>query len=418
MNDHQTDDVAQWLGRLSEIEPGPGIEDRALERARNALAGAASCAAGEPAGTVARRVWRHPRLSAAMAAAAVMACIAAGLLAFMDFGRASAFAEVQSAIRQVSWVAFSVEVVQAAEGSDQGASKVMLDLSADRLRQESRDGSQISVIDNRRRERMRLSPQQKRAVLCAFPGETNVPSFRTYFDKLRSASPKEVKPLPDVELGGRKVNRYRVPQGVFDANTECLVFIDPQTRLPVRMECIARDGEGRLLVQYVCKDFSYEPQDPALFDLAPPAGYSVKREDLPRPVEVAPLPGPSTPVNIELRLADLSPREGWIEKVVGQTGQKVFVDPQPIITRKDMKSARLLKEGDAGLVIEVTPTKEGAQRLAEATSKNLRKPLAIVVDGRLTAAPRIFAKISGKFAISGITADEASKIVRSIQAAE
>jgi hypothetical protein len=149
MNDQQADDVAQMLGRLSEIEPGPGVEERALVRARNALAGAASCAAGEPSDAVVRRAWRHPRLSAAMAAVAVMACVAAGLLAFMDFGHASAFAEVQSAIRQVSWVAFSVEVVQAAEGSDQGASNVMLDLSADRLRQESRDGSQISVIDRK-----------------------------------------------------------------------------------------------------------------------------------------------------------------------------------------------------------------------------------------------------------------------------
>lgn len=417
MKDHPTDDLARLLGRLAEVEPGPGVVDRALERTRSALAGAAAAGQGDPSGNAARHDWRHPRLAAVIAAAATVACVAAALLAFFDFGHASAFAQVQSAIRGVSWVAFSVDVVEAAQGTDAKPSREMLDLSGDRARTESTDGSQVLVIDNRRRETMFLRPRQNLAVLQPFSPESKLPPFRDYFDKLRYASAEGVQRLPDVELDGRRVNRYRAPQGVFEAGVEFLVFVDPQTQLPVRVECVVRDSEGRRLLQVVCKDFSYEPLDPTLFDLVPPAGYRVERPPPPPPppVEVAPLAGPSTPVKIELRLAESAPRNGLMEAAIGDTGQKVFLYPQPVVTRRDMESARLLKQEYVGLEIEVTLTKDGGQRLAEATSKNVGKRLAVLVDGRLIAAPKILNRISGKFLISGITAEEASKIVRSFR---
>jgi preprotein translocase subunit SecD len=89
-----------------------------------------------------------------------------------------------------------------------------------------------------------------------------------------------------------------------------------------------------------------------------------------------------------------------------------------VITRQDIQETSLLKDETSGYVIELTFTAKGAERLFEATSKNRNKQLAVLINGRVVIAPRIFAAISNSARIMGnFTGGEASDIVRGLRAA-
>lgn len=138
----------------------------------------------------------------------------------------------------------------------------------------------------------------------------------------------------------------------------------------------------------------------------------------PEPVAIAPLSGPNAPVDFQIRLAESIAGDGLTEALVGKTDQKVYLHAKPVITRQDIQEARLLKDETSGYVIELTFTAKGAERLSEATSTNRNKLLAVLINGRVVFAPRVFATISNSARIMGnFTAGEASDIVRGLRSA-
>jgi len=84
--------------------------------------------------------------------------------------------------------------------------------------------------------------------------------------------------LPDEVLDGRKANVFRVEWNEHvskEARGPCepmKVWVDPQTRLPIRMEPIEQDKKAPV----VMSDFVFDqPLDPSLFSLDPPEGYAI-----------------------------------------------------------------------------------------------------------------------------------------------
>ena len=131
---------------------------------------------------------------------------------------------------------------------------------------------------------MQLFPQQKRAILMTGMREQDQPpGFGQFFQELRKAKSDFVERLPDAEVDGRKVNRYRIPpDSPLAQGSEGLIFVDPRTQLPVRVDGIGRDNDGRVIIRLVCTDFLFEPCDASIFDLVPPGDRnrtSVERQD-------------------------------------------------------------------------------------------------------------------------------------------
>jgi hypothetical protein len=244
--------------------------------------------------------------------------------------------------------------------------------------------------------------------------------FGGLVDKLRNADPRTAQHLPDGELDGRRVNRYRIPPDSPLANgCEWLFLVDLQTQLPVRVEATVRHNSGQILARLACTDFSFGECDPALFELTPPEGYLIQKIGTasPEPVAIAPLTGRNEPVDFQIRLAESTTGDGLTEALVGKTNTKVYLHAKPVITREDIQGARLLEDSRSGYMIELTFTVQGAERLAEATSRNRNKQLAVLINGRVVFAPRIFATISSPAQIMGdFTVGEASDIVRGLRA--
>jgi hypothetical protein len=296
-----------------------------------------------------------------------------------------------------------------------------------RVRWETVDGEEISIYDAKRGIWLQLFPRQKRAILMTgMERHDQSPGFGRLFAELRKAKSNYVEQLPDTELDGRRVERYRIlPDSPLGEGTESLLFVDPQTKLPIRSEATGRDNDGRVLARAVLTDFSFDPCDASLFELVPPEGYHLEKAEateaaLSSPfAEIAPLPATSTPVEIEFRLAESTARPGLTEALVGKKPQKVYLHPEPVITRREIETARLLEHKTFGIAIELTFTAEGCDRMAEATSKNRNKLLALLVNGRVVNAPRILATISKSARVQGdFTLEEASDIVCGLHLAE
>src|ERR1700728_1939483 len=109
MNDHEPERLAHLLEQLSAIEPRPGAIDQALQRTRKALGEVSPESEIVPSRGSRRGVLRASRWAAAAAILMMLALALGGLLTLSNFGSQSAFAKVQSALKDVPSVAYSLE---------------------------------------------------------------------------------------------------------------------------------------------------------------------------------------------------------------------------------------------------------------------------------------------------------------------
>ena len=88
------------------------------------------------------------------------------------------------------------------------------------------------------------------------------------------------------------------------------------------------------------------------------------------------------------------------------TGESVALIGEPVITNEDVQSVKLIVEdGREGLSIKLT--NEGAAKMRRATRLNLKKKMAIVIEGEIISAPVIQSEINRFMTISGdFTKDE------------
>jgi hypothetical protein len=121
------------------------------------------------------------------------------------------------------------------------------------------------------------------------------------------------------------------------------------------------------------------------------------------------------PVTLEFRLGRSEPVDGLIVHSVPESSQKVFLESRAALANEDVAGA-VARETDMGHEVELTFTRAGADKLARLTRENIGHPIAILVDGRVLAAPIIRTEIpGGKAVISGrFTATEARRLAEAI----
>ncbi|MEQ1869955.1 MAG: protein translocase subunit SecD [Vicinamibacterales bacterium] len=87
----------------------------------------------------------------------------------------------------------------------------------------------------------------------------------------------------------------------------------------------------------------------------------------------------------------------------GDAGATVFyqVRSAPIITGRDLRSARSSLDENNRPAVSFTLSTEGSQKFGKGTGENIGRQLAIVLDGRVQSAPNIESRITGEGRISG-----------------
>jgi hypothetical protein len=165
---------------------------------------------------------------------------------------------------------------------------------------------------------------------------------------LRNVAGDKSTRLPDETIDGRKANVFRCepPEEVRkQARGHCepmKVWVDPETKLPIRMEPFAQDGKPR--PEGVMHDFVFDqPLDPALFSFDPPEGYAVTTQG------IANLqPPPDKP---ELLSPEVKPGEGLGPVKFGMSKEEIV----KILGKPDIEEPTSLGYPSRGYAFGVSP---------------------------------------------------------------
>jgi outer membrane lipoprotein-sorting protein len=278
------DEVIRRLERLTAVEPGAEATARALERARSALVSA-------PIPRPSRQ--RRALMVARIAAGILLLAVGTSLLGWFLSPRADAglvFAEVQEKVQKTRSMTCTMTTIR--QGKATSKDRILL-LVPNLTRFEGANGT-VSVMDFEQRKAMLVEPAKKKArIIQGMALENPIPNV---YDLLRTATQDVVENLPERTIDGKKAVGFRVRLSVGERKEEASVWVDPQTKLPLRMEMLRTDKEGREEGQ-VMSDFVFDaPLDASLFRMTPPEGYEVETSGVATDVPPPKDPDLSAPV--------------------------------------------------------------------------------------------------------------------------
>src|SRR4029079_14837339 len=105
---------------------------------------------------------------------------------------------------------------------------------------------------------------------------------------------------------------------------------------------------------------------------------------------------------LEIRLAETSPGPGLEEATVSGSDQRVYLHATSLATWSDVTLAKVLNSGPSSTVA-VTLNTAAAARMSSATAGHVGRPLAIILDGKVIAAPTVRDPIAGSAMLTGLT---------------
>jgi hypothetical protein len=121
-------------------------------------------------------------------------------------------------------------------------------------------------------------------------------------------------------------------------------------------------------------------------------------------------------VRFEIRLAETVASPGLREAAIAGTNDKIYLQEPVVVTNSDISRAEALANADGRTFgVAVTFTPEGSVKMRRATEAHVGRPLAILIDGEVVAAPTVRSAISSSGVISGsYSRVEADRIVAGI----
>lgn len=118
---------------------------------------------------------------------------------------------------------------------------------------------------------------------------------------------------------------------------------------------------------------------------------------------------------VEFRRAETAPAPGLTEATVAGTKAKVYLHKGADLTAADVATVEVTGDGDA-LALEITFTAEGAKKAARLSEGHADKPVAIVVGGKVVAAPVVRARLGSAVRVSGsFTRDDVRPLVEAVR---
>jgi hypothetical protein len=120
-------------------------------------------------------------------------------------------------------------------------------------------------------------------------------------------------------------------------------------------------------------------------------------------------------VRFEARLAEEKPAPG-LRPVIVATGRTLYLHPEPVVVNGDITQAQVVQGSSPDTFgVALSLTADGGAKMLRATQNHLGRPLAILVDGEVIAAPVVRSPSSTSGIISGnFTRAEAERIVSGI----
>ncbi len=221
--------------------------------------------------------WRRKMLLTMKIAATVLVTVS-GLLyvTFFPSTEATAFAEVAQKLRDAHTLAYRMTV----ESPDFKAPMTMRTLFKEpSFFRTELDGGIVGIVDGKQGKQLFLDPTARTALLLEgkAPETPLGPAAAVgLVEHLRRLTEGDAKHVGDKAIGEIQARGYLVKNKKF--GTEMTVWVNPGTRLPIRIESADRIQGKEIRV--TTSDFQIDPEvDDALFRVDPPAGYAVRKAE-------------------------------------------------------------------------------------------------------------------------------------------
>lgn len=263
------------------------------------------------------------RYATGLTALAALILVVAVCFRPTDLGNGLAYGEVQKAVRQVKTVILDWHHPKTPHRDY----REFHSRDTNRVRFEYPNGF-VRISDGKEGKVLALNPQSKTAVLMH--GSRGDSSLGELMDDLLHMEQEATRPLGERRIDGRKLVGFELKPAEYQPpDTRRTVWVDPQTRLPMRAECIPLDPENpRTASLHAIVSLRFdEPLEPELFSLTPPSGYTLS--------ETAPLemPTPPPPDDQESAAPVIKPQVGIGTARFGMTRDEVIAalgEPQDI----------------------------------------------------------------------------------------
>lgn len=148
------------------------------------------------------------------------------------------------------------------------------------VRFEQPDGT-YSITDFAARKAVLVDPAKKSAQVFEGLNPPGGLPDRSLYDLFRSIAEKPIRSVPPRLIAGKEAPGFVVPNpmpaptGLKLPESQTTAWIDPRTRLPLRIETVTKQ-DGATTTEIMSIIAFDRPLDPALFDLTPPEGYKVE----------------------------------------------------------------------------------------------------------------------------------------------
>ncbi len=105
---------------------------------------------------------------------------------------------------------------------------------------------------------------------------------------------------------------------------------------------------------------------------------------------------------LEIRLAETQPATGLLEATVAHSDKKIYLHESAVITNEDVADTRVFNGDHANRFnVGVLVNQQGSEKIGNATESHVGKPVVIVVDGDMIAAPILMGVVTRKALIIG-----------------
>ena len=241
-------------------------------------------------------VWSPFARYSGAAVAVTLMIMAAAWLVVIDRSAPVAFADFQERVSKVSSVQY-VETRKANNGEPQQVSRIMiLGRHLRRTEVQDADGNveHVVILDAKNGKCVSLDPNQKRFVLLhsqitidiesGTQTESKIEPDLTFdfYKHMREIPPEATRRLAERTIDGRKVIGFYSVQKRGSHTWTRTVWVDPQTKFPVRIEVSHRSTDRRAgPSDWVLTDFIFDQDlDRSKFSTDAPAGYTVETGEI------------------------------------------------------------------------------------------------------------------------------------------
>jgi hypothetical protein len=121
-------------------------------------------------------------------------------------------------------------------------------------------------------------------------------------------------------------------------------------------------------------------------------------------------------VHFEVRLAETSPAAGLREVAIPGENRSIYLHSEAVVTNSDIaRTAVIPGNTSSTFFVDISFTPDGGRKMQIATEGHLGRPVAIMIDDKVVAAPTVRSVIGDAAVINGsFTRAEAERIANGI----